>query len=891
MLTLIALALACVLTVLKRATAATRYIVMLVALLLMAAAPLTAFWWRTPASALQNLWSVPSRGGHELATSALAPPPLSLPSGERAALTPNPANTPTATLQSTATHGHTPISDLRQRLAAAMEPALPWAVALWALGVLLVSLRLTCGLFWVVRTGHTRITAVSDEILAVTERLRRAFFLSAPVRVAMSALVEAPAVLGWLRPVILLPPSALMGLTPKQLEMMIAHELAHLARYDHIVNVFQTFIETMLFYHPAMWWLSRRIREEREHCCDDRALTLCADRFEYVRALAFLETQRSGLALAGLSAAGGPLLNRIRRLLLTPDHDNRSSRWVTGILLLIALTALFGVMTVETGTTVLAQVEAPEVAAPLPSESAAPVLPPNPVYSNATFPPNAVGILCVREPGAHSFYDWRETNPASGNVLLPDDVEVALKLDSHGTPDLSFLDALPTDLLTGLLAGAFYSFRAGIEPLDTVYDTVLQTEKRERMPLHDADIPKIARLTGLRELYLDHSFVGDDGLADLAPLTALDTLSLVDTEVTDAGIRSLSALPALRSIDLSETSITDQSLTYLAAMPSLEAITLDRTAVTDAGIVKLAALPRLRRLSLNFTAVTDAGLTPFNPVTSLVQLRTWHTAVTPTVQAAAGHGTGQNQYGLTTPKVGIVLSDFNARTGPTWMQYHYSYRNPVGIAQVLIGLGYDLYAVIDPGSENEESLKLILDHLGLENRTIESTDGAGLAQLNTVVSGFDGDVLDKTLTAFDAAIKNGLGFFNTSLFGVVYPERGDTLSEILGMDNLKYRCPVEHITCRVVNSHPILGDMQPGDSFEVTMLNGFHGDLRGTPLLAPPVDKPEEAWPLYVYDLGKGRVVNMQWQKISVSNGFEDPFVIYGRCVNYAAWLPVDATW
>src|SRR5438034_11106483 len=101
------------------------------------------------------------------------------------------------------------------------------------------------------------------------ERLAARLRVSRPVRVLESAIVQVPAVLGWVRPVILLPASALTGLTPLQLDALLAHELAHVRRYDYLVNLIQSVIETLLFYHPAVWWISGRMRQEREHCCDD----------------------------------------------------------------------------------------------------------------------------------------------------------------------------------------------------------------------------------------------------------------------------------------------------------------------------------------------------------------------------------------------------------------------------------------------------------------------------------------------------------------------------------------------------------------------------------------------------------------------------------------------
>src|SRR5256886_15948312 len=115
--------------------------------------------------------------------------------------------------------------------------------------------------------------------------LFRPLRVSRPIRVLDPAPVQFPAVVGWLRPVILLPASALTGLTPQQLDVLLAHELAHVRRYDYLVNLVQSAIEILLFYHPAVRWVSRRVREEREHCCDDLAVAVCGDAHLYARAL------------------------------------------------------------------------------------------------------------------------------------------------------------------------------------------------------------------------------------------------------------------------------------------------------------------------------------------------------------------------------------------------------------------------------------------------------------------------------------------------------------------------------------------------------------------------------------------------------------------------------
>jgi hypothetical protein len=126
--------------------------------------------------------------------------------------------------------------------------------------------------------------------------------------------LDAPAVLGWFRPVVLLPMRALSGMNEQQIEAVIAHELAHIRRLDCFVNLFQIAVETLLFYHPAVWWVSQRVRAERENCCDDEAISICGDAVVYARALTLMEAGRTAPALL-MAANRSPLAERVVRLL------------------------------------------------------------------------------------------------------------------------------------------------------------------------------------------------------------------------------------------------------------------------------------------------------------------------------------------------------------------------------------------------------------------------------------------------------------------------------------------------------------------------------------------------------------------------------------------------
>jgi len=211
-------------------------------------------------------------------------------------------------------------------------PVTPWTwmlVLVWLCGVAVLTLRLMSGWLWVQRMKSHGTAPAAAALQDVAERLRRRLHIGRRVRFLESTLVEVPTVIGWLKPVVLMPACALGALAPQQLEAIIAHELAHIRRHDYLVNLLQTLVETLLFYHPAVWWLSRRIRIEREHCCDDLAVSLCGDPITYAGALAELEERRSGTRLA-LAASDGSLLQRIRRLLGAPTHAGRGPGWLAG---------------------------------------------------------------------------------------------------------------------------------------------------------------------------------------------------------------------------------------------------------------------------------------------------------------------------------------------------------------------------------------------------------------------------------------------------------------------------------------------------------------------------------------------------------------------------------
>ena len=192
--------------------------------------------------------------------------------------------------------------------------SLPWIVPVWIAGVLVFYGR-TAG-FWLAARRLRRKGVIlapaewQDRLRALAARLR----LTRPVVLLESSLAGTPAVVGYLRPAVLVPAGLLLGLPPDQLEALLLHELAHIRRHDYAVNVLQSLVEGLLFYHPAVWWISAMVRDERESCCDDAVVAAVGNPRGYAAALAALEEMRSA-PYPALAARGGNLMRRIRRLL------------------------------------------------------------------------------------------------------------------------------------------------------------------------------------------------------------------------------------------------------------------------------------------------------------------------------------------------------------------------------------------------------------------------------------------------------------------------------------------------------------------------------------------------------------------------------------------------
>lgn len=201
---------------------------------------------------------------------------------------------------------------------------LPWIDGAWAAGVLFLSARMLTGL-WAIHRLKKHAQPAPEALAARFHRAVRALGLG-QVQLRIHAGIDSPFVVGIFRSIVYLPVSAVTTLSPDQIDAVLAHELEHIRRADFAWNLIQTAMETIFFYHPAVWWLGRRLREQRELACDDAAVRSCDDPVTYATALLRLEEQRRltpHLAVALNGDGSGPtLLSRVRRILGDAPQGN-----------------------------------------------------------------------------------------------------------------------------------------------------------------------------------------------------------------------------------------------------------------------------------------------------------------------------------------------------------------------------------------------------------------------------------------------------------------------------------------------------------------------------------------------------------------------------------------
>lgn len=323
-----------------------------------------------------------------------------------------------------------------------LSNALPWLTGCWAMGVGLLSLRMVGGLYWVARLRRHAWADDATTWQPIADRLAGRLGLRIRVPLRLTDAAASPLAVGWWRPMVLLPAALAMRMPAPLLEALIAHELAHVRRHDYLVNLLQGMAEALLFYHPAIWWLSHRIRCERELIADDLAATALGDRRNLALALAELERTFAPptplLPQFAPAAQGGQLMSRIQHLLRPRTHAIAPGLALPLLGLALAGIGLYAhastpqAASAERSATVLPAPPAPPAPPPAPpAPHAPPVAPPMPPAPPALPVPPAPPEVPVATAFRHGDDGYavvrrnRDGFSMSGDVGDADDIAAA----------------------------------------------------------------------------------------------------------------------------------------------------------------------------------------------------------------------------------------------------------------------------------------------------------------------------------------------------------------------------------------------------------------------------------------------------------------------------------
>lgn len=226
--------------------------------------------------------------------------------------------------------------------------SLPYISMLWLISISALACKLLIEIYNVNQLPKQDYLSPSSELLARFNMLAQKIHLKSSPKLLISLKIDVPMAIGWLKPVVLLPASMVTGLNTAQLEMLLLHELAHIRRYDYVINFIQTLIEILFFFHPSVAWVAKQIRNEREYCSDDIAVQYCGDPIAYAHTL----TDTASLCAQGhkytipsmaMAASGGDLKERVLRLV---DHhcapSNNTSKWLAALSILLTIGLLLG---------------------------------------------------------------------------------------------------------------------------------------------------------------------------------------------------------------------------------------------------------------------------------------------------------------------------------------------------------------------------------------------------------------------------------------------------------------------------------------------------------------------------------------------------------------------
>ncbi|MCA9062795.1 MAG: M48 family metalloprotease [Planctomycetaceae bacterium] len=557
-----------------------------------------------------------------------------------------------------------PVVSIRERAVRGLSRYASTAAFFWLFGLSLASLRPVLAGLRIRRLRTHGLTPVSADIQALLVRVAAGLQLRCAVQILHSSQISVPVVIGWLRPLVLIPASAATGLTPQQLEAVIAHELAHVQRLDCLLNLLQVLIETVFYYHPAVWWVSRRIRIHREDCCDDRAVRFVRSPLAYASALLTLcEMQQpgAGIPVTAIPATGGTLKKRIHRVLGLPASSPSPAGWwwsTSLVAVLLVVASLSTVAHLDSPADENAQVTAGDDF-PAAETQQLPLHPPARLESERRALLEQLESLGVR---VNTSFDIRmppvgEPTPIPLRATLFDPPEAAwpllgqlhllselhLTASQVSTTAFHHVQGMTRLNTIHVVNSRFDSSHlaelaplANLQHIDVMLDVFQQTDHERQLLLGEMTPEEQQRFDAIRghdrkgRHIAQASILTDRALLQLSGLTRLQTLKLINTFVTNKGIQSLRNMQGLRKVEMNcAEPLNRESMAYFGTLPELTDLNLggevdaevaaglslsktlrnlDLRSVDHATASALAEIPTLERLTLWSSRLSDQSL-------------------------------------------------------------------------------------------------------------------------------------------------------------------------------------------------------------------------------------------------------------------------------------------
>lgn len=457
--------------------------------------------------------------------------------------------------------------------------------------------------------------------------------------------ISQPFVWGLLRGSVYLPADFAGLRGSNQQRSMLAHELSHVARFDAGVNLLQVLAQAVYWFHPFVWWANRRIRQEREKCCDEMAVARLHTLPEhYTGAIvdALAAEHHSSHPIPSLAIVGSvrDIEERIKTM-LTPGKTFRTRP----TLLAAIVASLIALVTVPTALVLTARGQVPSTPEPAKSDGTD-----KPRFAARTFNSQAAFNVWVQD--TYSVWTRKQIGrtPSETPLEIPacwiwgvqpsapaDDWDLLTReIDRNGIPGLTLVGVSADSVLkqvAGLaelrsleLMGDSGITDTGLEYIGGM--TGLQALALSFRPITDAGLEHLKGMTGLVALHLTGTRVTDAGLEHLKDCTQLQILGLQGTQITDSGLEHLKGMTRMGDLTLRDTKIVGTGMVHLRTMTRLKNLNLTNTKTTDVSLESLKSLTELETLYLDQTPITDAGLEHLKGLTSLKKLYLSNTKVT-----------------------------------------------------------------------------------------------------------------------------------------------------------------------------------------------------------------------------------------------------------------------